>query len=114
MATTRRASAVLYLQEELSDARLRTDELRRHIHKALAFVNACPEKDRIHAVCGDILQAVPVCLLKLEKALDAAALASNELDNAELRQELRPEKLSELEAVLDEVRIQLPRRTGLR
>lgn len=114
MSHRREASAVLYLQEELSDARLRHDELRRLIMKGLSFIDASGHRDEIHAVAGDILQAIPTCLLKMGKAMDAAALACNKLDYEELRQELRPEKLEELEAVLDEVRVRLPRKTGVR
>jgi len=109
----RTASATIYIQEELSDARLRCDELKNYIVRAIDLVNASNQRDHLHAVAGDIIRAVPETLLKLERALQATALAVNKFDYEELRQTLRPEKVDELERVLEEVRIRIPRRTGL-
>jgi len=101
------------IQEEISDARLRCDELKGHIAHALDLVNASTKRDHFYAVAGDTIYAVPQTLLKLERALEAAAMAVNKIDYEELRQTLRPEKVDELERVLEEVRIRMPRRTGL-
>lgn len=108
----RKASAILYVQEELSDARLRCDELKRIISKSLDLVNSSEKKDHLHAVAGDLIYSAPIAVMKLEKALDAAALACNRLDSDEIRQVLLPGKVEELDRVLDEIRIRLPRRTG--
>lgn len=109
---TRTAGATVYLQEELSDARLRCDELKGYIVRAFDLVNSSSKKDHLYAVAGDIIYAVPQTLLKLERALEASAMAVNKIDYEELRQILRPEKVDELERVLDEVRLRMPKRTG--
>lgn len=106
------ASATIYLQEELSDARLRCDELKNYISKALEMIQGSDNKDHIYSAAGDIIESIPDTLLKLEKALGACALAVNKIDYEEVRQELRPEKVDELERVLDDVRLKLPRRTS--
>ena len=111
MGTNRRAGATIYLQEEISDARLRCDELKHFIMKAINLVNQSEQRDHFYGVAGDILEAVPNLLLKLEKALGAAAMATNKIDYEELRVSLRPEKVEELERVLEDIRMRLPRRT---
>jgi hypothetical protein len=112
MATNHTAGATIYIQEELSDARLRCDELKGYIVRVLDLVNESPKKDHFYAVAGDVIEAVPNTLMKLEKALEAAALAMNKIDYEELRQSLRPDKVDELERVLEDVRLKMPRRTG--
>lgn len=110
--TPRRASATLYIQEELSDARLRTDELKHYVVRALDLIHKSEKRDHFYAVAGDIIHAIPECLLKIERALGAAAMAMNKVDYEEQRQILRPEKVDELEKILEEVRIRMPRRLG--
>lgn len=112
MTRYRTAGSTIYIQEELSDARTRCDQLKGYIVRALQIVNGSPRKDHLYAVAGDIISAVPETLLKLERALQAAAMAVNKIDYEEIRQILRPEKVDELERVLEEVRLQVPRRTG--
>lgn len=106
------SGAMIYVQEELSDARLRCDELKNYATKALDLINGSEHKDHFYAVAGDMIEAIPTTLVKLEKALGAAAMAANRMDYEELRVSLRPEKIDELERVLDDIRIKLPRRTG--
>lgn len=103
---------MVYVQEELSDARLRCDELKNYIAKALDLVGKSGKRDHLYAVAGDIIQSAPETIVKLEKALEAAAMAVNKIDYEELRQVLRPEKVDELERVLEDVRMRVPRRTG--
>jgi len=112
MKSPRTASVTLYIQEELSDARLRVDELKHYIVHALNLINGSDNKDHFYAVAGDVILAVPECLLKIERALGAASMALNKVDYEEQRQILRPEKIDELERVLDEVRIRMPHRRG--
>jgi hypothetical protein len=109
---TKKASATIYLQEELSDARLRCDELKHLMVRALDLIHASKKNDHFYAVAGDIICSAPQILTKLEKALDAAAMAVNRIDCEEIKTSIRPEKVDELERVLDEVRFRLPRRTG--
>jgi hypothetical protein len=108
MAKNHQAGATIYIQEELSDARLRCDELKNYISKALDLVNASEKKNHFYAVAGDLITTVPDTLLKLEKALEATAMAVNRWDYEELRLTLRPEKVEELERVLDEARLRIP------
>lgn len=112
MTAHRTAGVTIYLQEELSDARLRIDELKGYIVRALELVNGSSQKDHLYAVAGDIICAIPECILKAERALEATAMAVNKIDYEELRQTLRPEKVDELERILEDVRLKIPRRTG--
>lgn len=108
----RTAGVSIYIQEELSDARLRCDELKNYVVKALDLVHASNRRDHLYAVAGDIISAVPETLLKLERALEATAMAVNKVDTEEIKQILRPEKVDELERVLDDIRVRVPRRVG--
>lgn len=112
MPSHRTAGVTVYLQEELSDARLRLDELKGYIVRALDLVNGSQQRDSLYAVAGDLILAIPECILKAERALEATAMAVNKIDYEELRQVLRPEKVDELERVLEDVRLRIPRRTG--
>ena len=112
MGSNRQAGASIYLQEELSDARLRCDELKNYIVKAMDLINKSDQKDHFYGVAGDIIEAIPSTLLKLEKALGAAAMMVNKIDYEDLRVQIRPEKVDELERILEDVRMKLPRRTS--
>jgi len=112
MPTRRQAGVTIYLQEELSDARLRVDELKGYIVRALELINGSAQKDSLYAMAGDLICAIPECILKAERALEATAMAVNKIDYEELRQTLRPEKVDELERILEDVRIKIPRRIG--
>jgi hypothetical protein len=113
MSTVRKATVSIYIQEELSDARLRLDELKNYVVRALELVNASTQRDHLYAVAGELIRGIPESLLKIERSLQATAMAVNKLDYEELRQTLRPEKVDELERVLEEVRMNIPRRTGV-
>lgn len=112
MSSIRTASPLVYIQEELSDARLRCDELKNYVVRALDLVHKSTKRDHLYAVAGDVISAVPETILKLERSLGACSMAINKLDYEEQRQILRPEKVDELERVLDDVRMRIPRRTG--
>lgn len=96
---------VVYLMEELTDARLRCVQLKRYVDQATKMVGESTHRDHFFEVAGQLIQGIPETLMKLDKALSASALAASKLDNEELKQELKPEKLQELEQVLDDVRI---------
>lgn len=104
-ATNKQGGITVYLMEELTDARMRCDQLKRMIDQAMRIVSQSSERDHIHEVAGDLLQAIPETLFKMDKALDATALAASRLDYEELKQSLKPEKAEELERVLKDVRI---------
>jgi hypothetical protein len=102
----------VYLQEELGDARLNCVHLTHYIDLARQIVEKSDHRDHIFEVAGHLLQAIPEHLFKLEKSLQAVALAADRLDYEEIKQELRPEKVEDLERVLKEVRIRtIPRRS---
>lgn len=99
------AGATLYLMEELGDARLRCDQLMRYIDEAVKLIEKSEKKDHFMEVAGHLITGMPETAFKLQKALQAVALAADRIDYEELKQELRPEKVDELERVLKEVRI---------
>jgi hypothetical protein len=95
----------VYLMEELTDARLRCDQLKRYVDQAMRLVSQSSQRDHVYEVAGNLLYGIPDALMRLDKALSATALAASRLDYEELKQELRPEKVEELENVLKDVRI---------
>lgn len=103
---------MVFVQEELSDARMRCDEIHGMVSRALELVNKSNQKDHLYAVAGDLIYGLPQSLLALTRALEAMAMAVNKIDYEDLRQTLRPEKVDELERVLESVRLRIPRRTG--
>jgi len=100
----------VYLMEELGDARLNCAHLTHYIDLARQLVEKSDHQDHIFEVAGHLLQAIPEHLFKLEKSLQAVALAADRLDYEEIKQELRPEKVEELERALKEVRIRTVQR----
>lgn len=106
------AGAISFVQEELARARNLTERLKRDVVKAIGLVHSSSMRDHIYAVAGDVIYDAPKALQELERALDSTAMAVNKLDYEELRQVLRPEKVDELESILEEVRLRIPRRTG--
>jgi hypothetical protein len=99
------AGATVYLMEELGDARMRCDQLVRYVTEAVRLIENSPHKDHFYEVAGHLLHAVPLTLFKLQKALQAVALAANRIDYEEIKIDLRPEKVEQLERVLEDVRI---------
>lgn len=91
--------------EELGDARLRCDQLMRYLDEAVQLIEKSDKKDHFFEVAGHLIQGIPETAFKLEKALQAVALAADRIDYEEIKQELRPEKVEELERVLKDVRI---------
>lgn len=113
MARNRKSSVTTFVQEELSDARLRAEELKVCIQKVLDLVESSSAKDHLYEVAGHLITDVPVKLIKLIKALDATAYAINGLDSQELKYSLRQDKLDALDQVLEEVRVKIPKRSVL-
>ena len=110
----REAGVTIYIQEELSDARLRCDELKNYVVRVLDLIHGSPNKDSFYAAAGDIIYSAPEALLKLEKALGAVSMAMNKVDYEETKMLIRPEKVQELERVLEDARINMPRRIGIK
>jgi hypothetical protein len=106
------ASPTIYVQEELSNARVLCDELKHYINKALELTESSKMKDHFYGVAGDLMVGIPRTLLRLEKALESTAMAVNKIDYEEIKSGLKPDKVDTLERVLEEVRIKIPRRLG--
>lgn len=113
MARNHSSSVTTFVQEELSDARLRAEELKVAIQKALDIIEESSAKDHLYEVAGHLITDIPIKLLKLTKALDATAYAINGLDSQELKYSIRRDKLDALDQILEEVRVKIPRRSIL-
>lgn len=104
--TTKTAAGIsIFLLEELGDARLRHAQLKKYIDEAISLIEKSEHRDHFFEVAGHLLHGIPECLLKMGKALEAAALAAARLDYEEIKDDLRPEKVEELEKALEDVRI---------
>lgn len=95
----------VFLLEELGDARLRCAQLKKYVDDAVQLVEKSADRDHIFEVAGHLLHGIPDVLLRMDKALSAAAMAAARLDYEEIKEDLRPEKVDELENALEEVRI---------
>lgn len=104
------AGVTVYLMEELGDARMRCDQLVRYVDEAIKLVEASPQKEAVFEAAGHLTRSIPETTFKLQKALQAVALAATRLDYEEIKQELRPEKVEQLEKVLQDVRIRQVKR----
>lgn len=98
-------SATVYLMEELGDARMRCDQLVRYTAEAVKLIEQSSHRDHFFEVAGHLIQAIPQTVFLLQKALQATALAATRIDYEEIKQDLLPKKVEELERVLEDVRI---------
>jgi hypothetical protein len=96
---------VVYLMEELGDARLRCAQLKKYVKDATDMIDKSEHRDHFFEVAGNLIYGIPDALLKLDKALDATALAAARLDYEEIKNGLRPEKADELETALNDTRL---------
>ena len=114
--TPKEASGILvYLIEELGDARLRCAQLKKYVKDATDIIEKSEHRDHFFEVAGNLIYGIPDSLMKLDKALDATALAAGRLDYEEIKNGLRPEKADELESALQETRLRyLNRRSNSR
>lgn len=100
----------IFLLEELGDARLRCAQLKKYIDEAVQLIEKSEHRDHFFEVAGHLMYGIPDTLLRMDKALGAAAMAAAKLDYEETKEELRPEKVDELEKALEEVRVRRVRR----
>ncbi len=96
---------VVYLMEELGDARLRCAQLKKYVKEATDLIEKSDHRDHFFEVAGNLIYGIPDVVLKLDKALDATALAAARLDYEEIKNGLRPEKADELESALQDTRL---------
>jgi hypothetical protein len=99
------SGVVVYLIEELGDARLRTAQLKKYVQEAVDLIDKAENRDQLFEVAGHLIHGIPDMLFKLDKALDASAMAAARLDYEEIKQNLKPEKAEELEGVLQDIRL---------
>lgn len=112
-AIAKKAGISVYLMEELTDARLRCEQLKKFVSQAIRLISKSSHRDHFYEVAGDTIYGIPDALFKLDKALAATALAASRLDYEELKTVLKPEKVTELEDVLKGVRIRQIERHSL-
>ncbi len=99
--------------DELSGARLSCERLKGLLHEALEIVRTSPDRDRVFEVAGHLLRSIPEELVKLERGIEATALAASRLDYEELKSGLQDSKVEELERSLSDARVpSIPRRSG--
>jgi hypothetical protein len=102
---TKEASGIsVFLLEELGDARLRCGQLKRYLDEAVNLIEKSAQRDHFFEVAGHLIYGIPETMLRMEKALHAAAMAAAKWDYEMIKDELRPEKADQLEAALEEIR----------
>lgn len=99
------AGIVVFLLEELGDARMRCAQLKKLVAEAIDLVEKSPKRDHFFEVAAHLIHGIPDNLLRLEKALDAAAMSGARMDYEEIKDSLKPEKAEALEEVLEDVRL---------
>jgi len=103
---TKVASGIsVFLMEELGDARLRCAQLKKYLDEAVKLIEKSGERDHFFEVAAHLIHGIPDTLLRMDKALSAAAMAAAKMDYEEIKDSLRPEKVEELEKALEDVRI---------
>ena len=96
---------VVYLQEELGDARLRCNQLKDYINEAVELIEKSEQRDHFFEVAGHLLHGIPDTMMRMEKALSAAAMAVAKWDYESVKEDLRPEKAEQLEDALKDLRV---------
>lgn len=107
------SGAVIFLVEEIGDARLRCAQLKAYLKEATDLIEKSEHRDEIFEMAAHLIHGIPDTVFKMEKAMDAAAMSAARLDYEEIKQSLKPEKADELETILEDVRLrQLQRRSN--
>lgn len=99
------SGAHIFLAEEIGDARLRCAQLKKYIDRALQLIEKSPQRDHFFEVAGNLINNIPDTLLRLDKALGASAMAISRMQFEEIKDELLPEKVDELESALEDTRV---------
>ncbi len=99
------AGITVYLLEELGDARLRCAQLKKLVSDAQDLIEKSEQRDHIFEIAAHLIHGIPDNLFRMEKALGAAAMAAARLDYEEIKLNLKPEKVEELENVLQDARL---------
>ena len=102
----------VFLLEEIGDARLRFSQLKQHLDEATQLVEKSGKREHLFEVAGHLLHGIPEIVAKMGTALDTAALAAARLDYEEIKDQIRPAKVEQLERALKDVRVRRVRRRG--
>jgi hypothetical protein len=100
----------VFITEELGDARLRCNQLKDYINEATSLIEKSDQRDHFFEVAGHLLHGIPDTLMRMDKALSAAAMAMAKWDYEEIKEDLRPEKAEQLEDALKDVRVRRVKR----
>lgn len=106
MSSARQASsqaAWTLIMEGATAARLETHRLSHLIRRALALVQTSEQKEHLHQVAGDIIQALPKRMLALETNLDRTLLALSDMGQDFLRARLPLEDKTLVDEALEGV-----------
>lgn len=99
-----------FLSEEIADARLRTDQLKAQVNEAMSMVEKSDHRDHFFEIAGHLIYGIPDTLMRVEKSLDATAMALAKWTYDTLKDDLRPEKADQLDEALKDVRTRRVRR----
>jgi hypothetical protein len=95
----------IFLLEELGDARLRCAQLKKYIDEAVKLIEKSGERDHFFEVAAHLIHGIPDTLLRMDKALTAAAMAAAKMDYEDNKDDIRPEKIEELDRAMEDVRV---------
>jgi hypothetical protein len=79
--------------------------LKKYVKDATDIIEKSEHKDHVFEVAGHLIHGIPDVLMRLDKALNAAAMGIARLDYTSVKNELRPEKADELESALNDTRL---------
>lgn len=96
------------IMEGVTSARLETHRLRHMVQRALKLAEASKEKDHIHQVAGDLIQAFPARMNALEIDLDRTLLALADMGQDFLKARLPFEDKALIDEALEGVPVMKP------
>jgi hypothetical protein len=94
----------------VGDARLRCNQLKDYLDEARELIEKSEHRDHFYEVAGHLLHGIPDTLMRMDKALSAAAMGLAKWDYEEIKEDLRPEKAEQLEDALKDVRVRRVKR----
>lgn len=57
--THKEGGALIYMMEELTDARLRCEQLKKFVSQAVRLIASSPHRDHFYEVAGDTIYGIP-------------------------------------------------------
>lgn len=103
---------LVFVNSELGEARLRCAQLTKYVKEVTDLIEKSEHRDHFFEVAGHLIHGIPDTVLRLDNALDSAAMGVSRLDYDEVKNGLLPAKAEALENVLQDNRLRyLPRRS---